>query len=272
MDNTQLQKHCIIEKPDPVNPWLAEVVAKYRNKRGDEYLRKRFKSFLDDYPDTRWNDFLDFVALDDKVAKVPFLMTPRKDFGLSQHLTDLLNTFQVCNVADLLQITEEEMHDLLEGQDESVDAIKEFLSRHGYHLYSYKEYTYKMPVLSVYKEQKEQTDTIESVIDRTRKKLETSDEPLAERVMEAYSSLSQLEQTARKADIRLKDQFTIVIALGRLLEDYLTDLPRMAKDAPLICERAHYLADLIHGKNHQTTTKVEEMFDAIDKKLKSLYP
>ncbi|MBO4416517.1 MAG: hypothetical protein J5801_00180 [Bacteroidales bacterium] len=264
------QKHSLNKKPIPVNPWLAEVIREYRQNRGDDYLRKRYKSFQDDYPRIGWTEFLEYTALEDKVAREPFLLTARKDFGFSQHLTDLLNSFQICNVADLLQFTVEEMKMLLEDLNESVDPIEQFLALHGYHLYSHKENTYKMTVLSVDKEQDEQKDIIRTLTGRITKIMSATSVPRRQKVEEAFSSFIDLEQMIRNADSNLASQLDVVIEFGKFLEAQMADYPDLAREAQRICERALYLTDIIHGKSHPVTTEVNEMCEAIYKKLKNL--
>lgn len=264
------QKHSLNKKPIPVNPWLAEVILEYRRKRWDGYLRKRYKSFQDDHPRMGWTEFLEYTALEEKVAREPFLLTARKDFGFSQHLTDLLNSFQICNVADLLQFTVEEMKMLLEDWDESVAPIEQFLALHGYHLYSHKENTYKMTVLSVDKEQDEQKDIIRTLTGRITKIMSVTSVPRCQKVEEAFSSFMDLEQMVRNADCNLASQLDVAIEFGKFLEAHMTDYPELAREAPHICERALYLTDIIHGKSHPVTTEVNEMCEAIHKKLKDL--
>lgn len=264
------QKHSLNKKPVPVNPWLAEVILEYRRKRWDGYLRKRYKSFQDDYPKMGWTEFLEYTALEEKVAKVPFLLIPRKDFGLSQHLTDLLNSFQVCNVADLLQITIEEMKTLLEGRNESVAPIEQFLARHGYHLYSYTGYTYKIPVLSVEKEQKDQKDIIQSLENRIVKIMRETNAPEHQIIEEAFSSFMDLDKLVRDADCDLDSQLEVAILFVEFLEAHMAKYPDLAKEAPRVGKRALYLTDLINGKKHPTTIRVKGICESIDKKLKAL--
>lgn len=97
------------EKPDPINPWLAERIMEYRHDHKEEYIRKCYVSYLDEDPDSSWADFLAVAALKYKISRDPFLMTRRKDFGFSDHLTDVMNILGVDIYANLLQFTVEEI-------------------------------------------------------------------------------------------------------------------------------------------------------------------
>lgn len=88
-----------------INPWLAEVIMEYRQKHSDDYLRKRYISYLADRPETSWSSFLANVSLEYKMHREPFLKTPRREFGFPSHLQDLMNVMEINIVADMLQFT-----------------------------------------------------------------------------------------------------------------------------------------------------------------------
>ena len=81
-----------------INPWLAEVIMEYRQKHSDDYLRKRYISYLADRSETSWSSFLANVSLEYKMHREPFLKTPRREFGFSAHLQDLMNVMEI-NIA-----------------------------------------------------------------------------------------------------------------------------------------------------------------------------
>lgn len=86
-----------------INPWLAQVIMEYRQKHSDDYIRKRYISYLADRPETSWSSFLANVSLEYKMHREPFLKTPRRKFGFSAHLQGLMNVMEINVVADMLQ-------------------------------------------------------------------------------------------------------------------------------------------------------------------------
>lgn len=65
------ERHALNEKLDPVNPWLAEAIREVRAKYPDDYLRKRYVSYNQDYPEREadWVAFLEEFALLNKTSK-----------------------------------------------------------------------------------------------------------------------------------------------------------------------------------------------------------
>lgn len=262
-------KHALNEKMDPVNPWLAEAIQEVRAKYSDDYLRKRYISYQEDYPerDAGWSDFLEEIALLNKTSRDSFLLTKRKDFGLSRHLTDVLNTLSIDIVIDLLQITIEELTELLEERDEPVEPVVQFLSGHGYRLYSYPSYTSKVSLGSVNQERKEQIGLVRDAMSCAVKYISQDDEPLAKRIEKALETYRTTEHLARSVDVDLKTQLALVIDYGRFCEEYMGQFPEVAKEAPGVAQRALYFSELIHGEKGRKTAGVHRLNGAILTKL-----
>lgn len=128
---------------EPVNPWLAENIREFRAKYPDTELRKRYDSYIESLPEKSWDEFVAESALDEKISLDPFLLTNRKDFGFSEHLTKLMAVWKVDVVSDLLQFTFEEMRDLCKQEGESLEPIVRFITDHGYQLCHYDRHTLK---------------------------------------------------------------------------------------------------------------------------------
>jgi len=264
---TNPEKHALNEKMDPVNPWLAEAVKEVRVKYTDNYLRVRYVSFLDDCPEKDWTGFLEELALYNKTRDNDFLLTKRKDFGLPQRLTDVLNTLGVDVVADLMQFTIEELTEMLEQSGESVELVVQFLANHGYKLYSYPSYTYKMPLESVDQEKKEQAGVIKDAMSKADSIMKDNDVPLAERVEKVLEKYKANEHLARVVDIDLKTQLALMIDYGRFCEEYMQQFPEVAKEAAGVAQRALYFSELIHGEKGRKTAGVHRLNGAIMTRL-----
>lgn len=260
---TNPEKHALNEKMDPVNPWLAEAVKEVRVKYTDNYLRVRYVSFLDDCPEKDWTGFLEELALYNKTRDNDFLLTKRKDFGLPQRLTDVLNTLGVDVVADLMQFTIEELTEMLEQSGESVELVVQFLANHGYKLYSYPSYTYKMPLESVDQEKKEQAGVIKDAMSKADSIMKDNDVPLAERVEKVLEKYKANEHLARVVDIDLKTQLALMIDYGRFCEEYMQQFPEVSKEAAGVGQRALYFSELIHGEKGRKTAGVHRLNGAI---------
>ena len=266
---TNPEKHALNEKMDPVNPWLAEAVKEVRSKYSDDYHRKRYISYREDYPEREadWAAFLEEFALLNKTAKDRFLLTRRKEFGLSQHLTDILNSLSIDIVADLMQLTIEELTELLEQSDEKVEPVVQFLSDHGYKLYSYPSYTYKAPLASVVHENEQMSGVIRAAMSKVDSIMKEDDVPLAERVEKALETYKANEHLARVVDIDLKTQLALAIDYGRFCEEYMQQFPEVAKEAAGVAQRALYFSELIHGEKGRKTAGVHRLNGAILTKL-----
>lgn len=256
------------EKPDPINPWLAERIMEYRHGHKEDYIRKYYISYLDENPDTSWPDFIAVAALKYKIRRDPFLMTRRKDFGFSEHLTDVMNILEVENVADLLQFTIEELSELCTQDGESVAPVVQFLAAHGYHILSYPENTLKYPLPEIENERKQQKEVIRDHCSEAEGRMKRTDEPLETRLEHALAIYRSGLHLARACDLPLKTQLSVLIDIGRLMEEHLEAFPELTKDAPEIVERAIYCSEMVHGPKGKKTAGCHRLYGAILSKLK----
>ena len=134
-----------------MNPWLAEKVIEYRERHSDKALREEFQAANEANAEAgirrSWEECLAVIALRDALLEDPFLLTSRTDMDLPQETIDGLYWCRVDTVADLLQITEEELRTL--GRDIALDivSIEGYLAMHGLNLYRSPQLTIKIPVL-----------------------------------------------------------------------------------------------------------------------------
>lgn len=256
------------EKPDPINPWLAERIMEYRHDHKEEYIRKCYVSYLDEDPDSSWEDFLAVAALKYKISRDPFLMTRRKDFGFSDHLTDVINILGVDIYADLLQFTVEEMQELCDQEGEDIAPISAFVHEHGHHLYHHEGYTLKYPLPEIEEERKQQIEVIRDHCSEAEVHMKKTDEPLETRLEHALAIYRSGLHLARACDLPLKTQLSVLIDMGRLMEEHLEAFPELTKDAPVIAERAIYCSEMVHGPKGKKTAGCHRLYGAILSKMK----
>ncbi|MBP5558863.1 MAG: tetratricopeptide repeat protein [Bacteroidales bacterium] len=256
------------EEPTPVNPWLAERIMEYRHDHKEEYIRKCYVSYLDEDPDSSWADFLAVAALKYKIRRDPFLMTRRKDFGFSEHLTDVMNILEVEIVADLLQFTIEELSELCTQDGESVAPVVQFLAAHDYHILSCPENTLKYPLPEIEEERKQQKEVIRDHCSEAEARMKRTEEPLNVRLEHALAIYRSGLHLARACDLPLKTQLSVLIDMGRLMEEHIEAFPELAKDAPEIAERALYCSTMVHGPKGKKTAGCHRLYGAILSKLK----
>lgn len=261
-------KHSLNEKPTPVNPWLAERIKEYRHDYKEEYIRKRYVSYLDEDPESSWSDFLAVAALQHKIRRDPFLMTRRKDFGFSDHLTDVMNILGVDIFADLLQFTVEEMKELCEQEGEEIGPISVFVHEHGYNLEHFDGYTLKYPLPEVEEERKQQIGVICDHCSEAEGRMKRNDELLGTRLEHALAIYRSGLHLARACDLPLKTQLDVLIDMGRLMEEHIEAFPVLTRDAPEIAERAIYCSELVHGQKGKKTAGCHRLYGSILSKLK----
>lgn len=256
------------EKPDPINPWLAERIMEYRHDHKEEYIRKCYVSYLDEDPDSSWADFLAVAALKYKISRDPFLMTRRKDFGFSDHLTDVMNILGVDIYANLLQFTVEEIQEFCDQEGEDIAPISAFVHEHGHHLYHYEGYTLKYPLPKVEEERKQQIEVIRDHCSQAEVRMKRTDEPLETRLEHALAIYRSGLHLARACDLPLKTQLSVLIDMGRLMEEHIEAFPEVTKDAPEIAGRALYCSEMVHGSKGKKTAGCHRLYGAILSKMK----
>lgn len=256
------------KKPTPVNPWLAERIMEYRHDHKEEYIRKCYVSYLDENPDSSWADFLAVAALKYKISRDPFLMIRRKDFGFSEHLTDVMNILGVDIYADLLQFTVEEMQELCDQEGEDIAPISAFVHEHGHHLYHHEGYTLKYPLPEIEEERKQQIEVIRDHCSEAEVHMKKTDEPMETRLEHALAIYRSGLHLARACDLPLKTQLSVLIDMGRLMEEHLEAFPELTKDAPAIAERAIYCSEMVHGPKGKKTAGCHRLYGAILSKMK----
>ena len=132
-------------RPDPINPWLAELIHKYRKQHSDISIREMYRLFCEHTPTKSWDDFVAEQALLEESTVNPFIRTEVEEWNLPKETKDSLsNNCAVENMADLLQTTREELEELFESRPQDIPVIEAFLEEHELHLYHSNRFTYKI--------------------------------------------------------------------------------------------------------------------------------
>ena len=122
-------------KPDdPVNPWLAGVIAAFLKTHRGERLRERYELAVEGDPKTPWDVFLAREALEEAVRDNAFYAMKIEDTPLSYEVKARLNNHRAERIYDLLQITKEELRELEGISPENVKEINDYLAANGCHL------------------------------------------------------------------------------------------------------------------------------------------
>lgn len=133
-------------RPVPINPWLAEVIRRYRKETPDSTIREAYRLFCELSPVKSWEDYVAEQALMFEGRRDPFILTRLDECDeLLEVTTDFLASNCAAEiVADLLQITEEELVELFEGRLWELPRIEDLLKKHHLHLYHSDRRTYKL--------------------------------------------------------------------------------------------------------------------------------
>lgn len=134
----------------PINPWLAQVILEYRNNHtNDVELRKGYRAYIKSGSKKYfWSDYVGRIALEWYANEHPVLLMTRSEMPLPQHTRDILNYNYVHCLADLIQVTTEELYIMFTDKKEA-ESIISFLSGKDLHLCDWQEYTYKLCIESI---------------------------------------------------------------------------------------------------------------------------
>lgn len=136
-------------KPEPVNPWLAELIKLYRKGHDDnEAIREAYKQFCETNPDKSWADYLGEEALCDAIRRSPYLATRLEDMDMPERTKQILkDNCSVDTLTDIMQITREEFNVLFEDSRGDLNVLVHFLEQtFDLRLYHHDFYTYKLSV------------------------------------------------------------------------------------------------------------------------------
>ena len=112
----------------PINPWLAQVILEYRrNHSDDDELRKGYRAYIKDGSTYySWSDYVGRIALEWYANGHPVLLMTRSEMPLPQHTRDTLNYHSVHCLADLIQVTTEEL-DMMFTDKKRLNLLSVFL-------------------------------------------------------------------------------------------------------------------------------------------------
>lgn len=137
----------------PVNPWLGERIMECRGRHPEKDLRIEYKAYymLDEPIGVMihsWEEFLAAKALIEALEQDSFLLTLRAEMELPEATKEALYRCNVDMVADLLQISEEEMLSYAGKYGFDIFPVKEYLAGHGKKLFHSSGPTVKYQALS----------------------------------------------------------------------------------------------------------------------------
>ncbi len=130
-----------------INPWLAEKVKEYRNQNADSVLHGDYEIAVRTGSKLSWEQHLAFRAMCEALKANPCLVIIRERMDLPSEILRALYHCHVDCMADLLQLSEEELEECARVQDFQTGPVKKYLKKHGYQLLSCKERTYKVQSL-----------------------------------------------------------------------------------------------------------------------------
>ena len=258
------------KKDVPPNPWLAELITDFRRIHSQEDLRMMYRSRCrkaepDEIKD--WRTFIGTTALAIAANRNGILKMRRKEFSLPQQYQDLFNVNYIYCLADLMQLTREELLDLLEQDGLDIAPIEEMLASHELRLYSYEGYTYKEELESVAKEYKLFSTELESMHLRTKTKFEKGGGPRKERLQEAIDCYEDAERMAESKDCDIRSRRKLLKDYVIMLEDNMDSFPELTKHAPEIAARFRYFTELEYGKKHSNLAGAYRACAAIESHL-----
>lgn len=144
---------------NPVNPWLGQLILEYRRNHPDDELRRGYRDYIrGGSTKYSWADYLGRTALNDYARENPVFLMPRSEMPLPEHTRDILNYHYIHCLADLMQMTIDEL-DLVFTDKQELQLVISFLADNNLHLCSWPEYTYKLCIESIDRE-RENYDSI----------------------------------------------------------------------------------------------------------------
>ena len=132
--------------PEPINPWLADLILKYRIQHSDATIREEYLRFCEHTFDKSWEHFLAGRAMLEESKRNPIILEELSKSPLPERTKDYLSYNCAINlVADLLQVTVEELNALFEERPKEIPIIEKYLEKLGLKLCHCDKYTYKLP-------------------------------------------------------------------------------------------------------------------------------
>ena len=127
-----------------INPWLASIVRKFRRLRDDVQLRCEYELAVRNDEDLPWEQYLTTQALGYAFRDDPYLMTLRRNMDLPYDTICALYHCHVDCLADLLQLSQEELNVCAEMYGFKTLPVTRYLREHGYKLLRSGVRTYKI--------------------------------------------------------------------------------------------------------------------------------
>ena len=217
----------------PINPWLAKVTLEFRRQNcDDEQLRRGYREYVRGGCEYfSWKDYVSQCALMDYVRRNPIFLMPRDQMPLPQHTRDLLNRLDVNCLADLVQISAQELNEFIVDKKE-VRLINKFLKDNNLKLYSCKEKVYRLNIESLKNEHESYDATLTELIEKAKQTFRANNNKLIMSKSGFKEVLDAFEQAERYADlhdcgieIRIKLYYEYMAAAAFLAPPRATSIP-----------------------------------------------
>ena len=135
----------------PFNPWIAQVFETYLTTHSEDEIRANNPNIIDDQEWT-WEALCADEALLNEMHQHPVLQTLRTRMKLSDKTKEILYWCGVDMLADLVQLTEENLEYISAKKGLDIEEVKAYLLNVGYPpMHSPEEFLSRVPSLRVWK-------------------------------------------------------------------------------------------------------------------------
>ncbi|MBO7589902.1 MAG: hypothetical protein J6T18_10820 [Bacteroidaceae bacterium] len=184
---------------NPVNPWLGQLILEYRRNHPDDELRRGYRDYIrGGSTKYSWADYVGRTALNDYASENPVFLMPRSEMPLPEHTRDILNYHYILCLADLMQMTIDEL-DLVFTDKQELQLVISFLADNNLHLCSWPEYTYKLCIESIDRERENFDEILNRKLESIKQAFPVSDLGKLTRTQYYKEAIHLYEEAARYA-------------------------------------------------------------------------
>lgn len=232
---------------EPVNPWLGEIILDFRRNCSDEELRKGYRDCIKGGSSYySWEEFVGLYALKVYTQDHPLFLMSRREMPISEHARDVLNYLLVNCLADLMQITVEDMNVLIGDMDDR-QQITRFLEENDLHLRSSAFYTYRLSLERIGKERIVFNRTLNEMINKIKGTLldYNRDRMTLAQFKELIDMFEQAECYARQHDCGVEERENLYHQYAFLMELKSPFFEGYSEHAVRIAERMMYYLQIM---------------------------